>query len=861
MSSKKQTYILVPNYYDFGGDIVAGKGLGKFGETLNKFEGFTNAAGNFVGGLANKTISGGLTSDAGNVITGLSNVASTIPGPWGAIAGVGLNLAGGLVNKVFGSKLNKANINNIESGINSMKGFTSDANSFDALENSMTSAPTGIGFTQSTVGKDGLLSNKAKRKYNQLKAEAQAANEWVDNSFMNNISNIKNSQNAMLMANYSAFGGPIDLGYIPIGGAIDYEIAQRKLEQGDLEAQTKGITKQAYIPPIYALGGNLRTNGMDWTNGITLIDSGGTHEQNPLQGVPMGIDNQGKPNLVEEGEVIWNNYVFSNRIPIPDELAKALKIQGKNMTFADAAKKAQKESEERPNDPISKRGLQASMARLQAAQEALKQQLAGLQGDNNGQEYAEGGDLLKRLKSIDLSAFPLYADYVHPKGSTAYGFMNRPPNIPAKNGGEFAYYNDGKYDQGYLDFVNSVNDDDAKVIADYIKDYTGRVLTPAQLRANAIDIGKEGGGYGVAHQILGQLYSNKVNAPILDRNPWTGTRGTYEWGFGKGLDNFWQAQSKAYDANKKESIEAIANGASPWEALTHYDTTYVGFQGDDDIPYTIPKEEEEIKSTLKDLNKDSPLAYLRYAPAIGAGLGVFSDLMGWTNKPNYTNADFALNSSNSLKDVHYNPIGDYMRYTPLDREFYINQLNAQAGSTRRAIINNSGGNRGQAIAGILAADYGAQNQLGQLARQAEEYNLGQRERVASFNRGTNMFNSENDLKAQIANNSNREVQMRAALTAAQLRDAADARASAGRSTNLTNLFDNLGNIGIDIINRQDRDRLIRAGVFGTLSQRPYGWSDKRWQAYQDAVQGIGFDDGKKANGGKIKTKKKKGLTI
>lgn len=867
MANKKQTYILVPNYYDLGGDIVAGKGLGSFGQSLGKMGGFAGAAGNLVGGLAGNAIAGGMTSGAGNVINGLSNVASAIPGPWGAVASAGLKVVGGLVNRAFGSKMNAENINKIETGINKMKSFTSDVDSFDALGNAMATAPASIGFSQSTVGKDGWFSHKAKRKYNQLKAETQAASDWVDNSFINNLANIKDSQNDMLMANYSAFGGPIDFGYMPIGSAIDYEIAQRKLEQGDLDAQTKGVTKQAYIPPIYALGGNLRTNGMDWTNGITFINNGDTHEQNPLQGVPMGVDNQGKPNLVEEGEVIWNNYVFSDRIPIPDDLAKSLKIQGKNMTFADAAKKAQKESEERPNDPISKRGLQASMARLQAAQEALKQQFASQQGDNGGQKFKEGGDLRSRLNAIDLSEFPLYATYIHPKGSTAYGFKNKPANVPAKDGGGFAYYKDGKYDPGYLDFVKNVNDDDAKIIAEYIKDYTGRVLTPTQLRANATDIGKKGGGYGVAHQMLGQLYNNKVNTPITD-NKWIGTRGTYKWGLGPGLDNFWQAQSKADNSNYKEMADAIANNADPWEAMTHYNTVYADNLGSSNIkvPYALPEEKEEItqvenQKTSSDPNRDSPLAYLRYAPAIGAGLGVFSDLMGWTNKPDYTNADFALNSSNSLRNVHYNPIGDYMRYTPLDREFYINQLNAQAGSTRRAITNNSGGNRGQAIAGILAADYGAQGQLGQLARQAEEYNLGQRERVATFNRATNMFNTENDLKAQIANNSNKELQIRAALTAAQMRDAADARASAGRSANLTNLFDSLGNIGIDTVNRQDRDRLIRAGVFGTLSQRPYGWSDKRWQAYQDAVQGIGFDNEKKANGGRIKTKKKKGLTI
>ena len=1030
MANKKQTYILVPNYYDLGGDIVAGKGLGKFGQSLGKLGEGVGAIGSAVGGIAGNLISDGMTSGAGDVIGKLGDVAGAIPGPWGAVAGAGLKVIGGLTNRAFGSKMNTENINKIEANTNKMKSFTSDVGSFDVLGASMSSAPVGMGFSRSTVGKDGLFSKKAKRKYNQLKAEAQAANEWVDNSFMNNLSNLKNSQNANLMANYSALGGPIDklglyadggqlfagggaldpysagslvnaiydssigeeflgrpshnydftqsdewanshgyypdsrghrddrvkkpahpthpsrgnwtgnvfnltdkgmrdpnyilfgmndggqdpqaimsykggmvlpeitvtprnsyinnsydnthiimgrkkalggpinFGYMPIGGAIDYEMAQRRLAQGDLEAQTKGVTKQAFIPPVYALGGNLRTNGMDWTNGIILVDNGGTHEENPLQGVPMGIDDKGNPNLVEEGEVIWNNYVFSNRIPIPDELAKALKIHGKNMTFADAAKKAQKESEERPNDPISKRGLQASMARLQAAQESLKQQLVGQQGDDNGQEgqssmYSGGGDLSNKLKAIDLSAFPLYANYVHPKGSTAYGFRNKLANVPAKDGGGFAYYKDGKYDQSYLDFVNNVNDEDAKVIAEYIKDYTGKVLTPAQLRANAIDIGKKGGGYGVAHQILGQLYNSKANTPTTNDNTGTGTRGTYEWGFGQGLDNFWTALGKADNSNNKEVAGAIANGASPWEAMTHYDTAYVNNPGNSNIkvPYAI--EEQDKENAIKkpsDPNKDSLLAYLRYAPAVGAGLGVFSDLMGWTNKPDYTNADLALNSANGLRDVHYSPIGDYTKYTPLDREFYINQLNAQAGSTRRAITNNSGGNRGQAIAGILAADYGAQGQLGQLARQAEEYNLGQRERVATFNRGTNMFNSENDLKTQMANNGNREVQMRAALTAAQMRDAADARASAGRSANLTNFFDSLGNIGIDTVNRQDRDRLIRAGVFGTLSQRPYGWSDKRWKAYQDAVQGIGFDN-EKACGGKLKTKKKKGLTI
>jgi hypothetical protein len=169
--------------------------------------------------------------------------------------------------------------------------------------------------------------------------------------------------------------------------------------------------------------------------------------------------------------------------------------------------------------------------------------------------------------------------------------------------------------------------------------------------------------------------------------------------------------------------------------------------------------------------------------------------MGITNKPDYSNADMVLNASNGLRDVRFTPIGDYEKYSPFDRMYYINQLNANAGATRRTLLDTTGGNRGAAMAGLLAADYNAQNQLGALARQAEEYNLAQRNQVSAFNRQTNEYNSEGDLKAQIANNSNREVQMRAAAQAAALRDAVDARVGATRSANLTNFFNSLGDIG------------------------------------------------------------------
>ena len=66
-------------------------------------------------------------------------------------------------------------------------------------------------------------------------------------------------------------------------------------------------------------------------------------------------------------------------------------------------------------------------------------------------------------------------------------------------------------------------------------------------------------------------------------------------------------------------------------------------------------------------------------------------------------------------------------------------------------MNTSGGNRLNAQAGILAADYNYGQNMGNLARQAEEYNQQLRERVEAFNRGTNMFNTETGLKASMFN--------------------------------------------------------------------------------------------------------------
>ena len=177
----------------------------------------------------------------------------------------------------------------------------------------------------------------------------------------------------------------------------------------------------------HAFGGDLMTHGANFDTGITLVGNGGTHEENPLEGVPMGMDSEGVPNLVEEGEVIFNDYVFSKRLKVPKEVRKKYKLRGTNsLTFADAAIQMSKESEERPNDPISKAGLEDGMLKLMMAQEQIRAKKGGnkfAKGGRIGRIYAGNeGDPYSQV--LNLGQGPLDPEYVNKKEWFAMPYMS-----------------------------------------------------------------------------------------------------------------------------------------------------------------------------------------------------------------------------------------------------------------------------------------------------------------------------------------------------------------------------------------------------------------------------------------------------
>lgn len=628
-----------PWLVDHQGNIYAGGGIlgaltrankamdaSKLGGLMGGASGISGIAGG-IASAASNAISGGMSTGVGGAMQTIGGLASNIPGVGGLI-GAGVNVLGGLVNRAFGSQINEEFVNETKAQTAEAANTQFDNSSIESvIQQQMEHQDLG-NVQKSQVGKDGWFSSKAKDLTAKLNKQRQAVNSVNDEKINLALEGADEMQDLDLLANFAAYGGQLfkDGGGIHIkkanrgkfteycGGKVTSECIARGKRSSSPAVRKRATFAQNARGWHHSFGGWLNTQGGDFSNGITMIGNGGTHEQNPFEGVQMGLDPQGVPNLVEEGEVVFNDYVFSNRLKVPKKDRKRLRL--KEGTFADAAEKLQKESAERPNDPISRRGLEASMNRLAGIQEGVRER-------KSGNKFAEGGKKMSRAA----------------------------------------------------------------------------------------------------------------------------------------------AKRAGYDVDQK---------------------TYTDID--------IPQEETGLAPT-----------WMRYAPAVGSALGVFSDAIGLTNTPDYAPAEMIGGAITPVKPVGARQINNRLTYKPLDTNYELNKLDANQAAQRRALINTSGGNRATAAANLIAANANYGNQMGDLHRQAELYNQQQRQQVEGFNRGTNQFNAEAQMRADLANAQQaqhmNELRLKQKSAQAQMYDTANMRSSMGRAANLTNLFDNLGGIGQENFSR------------------------------------------------------------
>lgn len=698
-----------------------------------------------------------------------------------------------------------------------------------------------------------------------------------------------------------------------------------------------------------AMGGPLSTHGSDFSDGLIRIDAGGTHEQNPLGGVPAGVDPNGIPNLVEEGETIWDDYVFSDRLKTPKALVKKYALGGgkKGLSYSEAARKVSEKSGTtlRPNDPISKRTEKAILSELEESQEekriAKEQRDAikamsemspeefeamfttqpqpapmetqvppqgveeeipaeeplmqepvgfeptGLQGFALGGHILDGkhGESRRTVSSLagpqrlpgvgviwdrDLGTI-MPSDMI----GTAYAVGNQIKEHKTSTGRTYYTVNGERYQTlaGAQDAVIEAQRaaeankagrlDSAVVTGDVLNSTLNNANREAQRVANSAlsyeplpneryDVRGDGrflpndyaSYWGRIHAPSG---NNKLRTPIITAElpeAWVyGTSNTKSSGIGSGSGS----GSRRVSTPAVPVLSALnADVAADTDALA--DAILSSTPTVRDTPINLGNDNfvvNRMSTPSRTPEGNTFKTWMRYAPIVGGGLSVLSDIF---SRPDYSGYESLLADSRRLSspiNIPVQTIGNRIRRNPFDERLSINQANQNLAAGLRSTANNAGGNRAyRQFANNLMA-YNNQGQLSDIARNAYLANRQDAFQTSEFNRGTDMYNTNainqrNLTQAQL--NANRQSQGYYARA-----NALNALENARRyddqlaSADLTAFLQGLGNLGREnfIFNQIDARR--REG----LSPVSYN-GDKSgiWQFYG-------------ADGGKKKTKKRR----
>lgn len=333
----------------------------------NMASGLAGGAGTAVGNLVGGAVAGDYELGGVDAVTGTLQSINTgnpiIDSAKNAILGT----LSGFAKRGFGIATDEKKLGDVNSSIAQNNSFVSNASSNDAIQGRQAVS------TDTNVYSDGWFTSSAGDKNKELAQRLADSISWVDRSIENNISNVAQNNINNQLANYAAEGGELNMGPVE----LDLAYAALAAKKRKAESQDRMTNMFMGTPKgMFDFGGDMQTNSSDFSTGLVHIDAGGLHSENPYDGVQMGVDQNGVPNLVEENETVWNDYVFSNRI-MADEATKQLfhLPKKKDITFADISKKLEKEIKERPNDPISEVGFKAQMEALAEHQERQKQEM------------------------------------------------------------------------------------------------------------------------------------------------------------------------------------------------------------------------------------------------------------------------------------------------------------------------------------------------------------------------------------------------------------------------------------------------------------------------------------------------------
>jgi hypothetical protein len=173
--------------------------------------------GTMIGNAAGNAIAGdyelGGVGEAANLIQSVNTGNPLID----TVKNVGVGVLAGTAKRAFGTSIDEVKQAAVNEGIKQNENFVSNAAGFDAVE-----GPKAV-VTDTNVAKGGWLGggSKADRINEELRQRMIDARSFANRSVNNNVSNLQDDQINDALANYTAFGGPIDIDpSTPIGYSI-----------------------------------------------------------------------------------------------------------------------------------------------------------------------------------------------------------------------------------------------------------------------------------------------------------------------------------------------------------------------------------------------------------------------------------------------------------------------------------------------------------------------------------------------------------------------------------------------------------------------------------------------------------------
>ena len=569
---------------------------------------------------------------------------------------------------------------------------------------------------------------------------------------------------------------------------IEAEKAEDKAMVDRLRAINYGIdtynTKNNMLQDFnYSDMGGPLNHGTHWNDNIILVDAGGTHEANPFGGVLMGMDEQGTPNLVEEGETIYNDYVYSNRLKVPRGLRNKYKFGGKKpMSYSEFIKESPffKAIEEMPNDPNVRRSFESFLGELAMSQEEVRAKDAMRQQSNR----FDWGGFLDALRKYTYSTQKggLAGTYkIDPNMHKSLGFKTIKDLEDSKMYNAFTdYVLNNSENENVLNYLRTLDEGTHKDVEKLFDAKTGK------LKSNWKELyaGSDGRG-GRRYDQKGGIYHFSGLGKMDLANILTGS-----------LD--------------KEPLDIALNDAG----LDNIGLDIPDMSGIDEY-FSNP---ENIKTNPVKTRGKTDLTPLRYAPIVGNVAAWFDTL---ANPIDYSNIERYENYAMGLPMATTHPIGNYTEYRPFDINYAANRARSQSGGRERLIADLSGGNSASARANLVANGFNEQNTVGDLLLAGAESNLKQRQFRDTFNRETDKYNSEDAFRTQNANIGIWNTKLNALMRGATEREALDTRYSAAKSANRTALAENLGNLGREefIFNQLDAPGLLYHYMTNGLGRR------------------------------------------